>query len=82
MNVFVIKTKEGYVKNIFKNKIIYTSTFDKAKPFNSSHKCVVTMANNKPLFKETNPTIIKIGLTINSITEVNERCLEQYQESK
>ena len=64
---------------IFKNKLTYTHSFINAKPYNSSHRCVVAMANNKPLFIGMSPTIIKIEL---SLTEVDERCLEQYQATR
>lgn len=52
MNVYVIKTNQGYVKSIHRSKLFYTDSPEYAKLYNSSHKCTVAMANNKPLLRK------------------------------
>lgn len=79
MNVYVIKTNQGYVKSIHRSKIFYTESPEYAKLYNSSHKCAVAMANHKPLFKKTSPSIYCIKANIEALEEIEYLSLSQYR---
>ncbi len=78
MNIYVIKTNQGYVKSIHRSKLFYTDSPEYAKLYNSSHKCTVALANNKPLFKKTSPSIYCIKAEIEALEEIENLSLSQY----